>query len=62
LLDRPLAARAQFFVARPFIHDHRVGKRDPGDVRRFDDDVDVTLSRNHGVAKVFGAEVVAGDE
>lgn len=37
-LDRPLPARSQFLVARPFVHDRRIRVGDPGDVVGFEHD------------------------
>jgi hypothetical protein len=61
-LDRLLAARTQFVIARSFVHDRRVRKSDPGDVLRLDDDVDVPLRGNHGPTNVLGTEIVGRDE
>ena len=61
-LDLPRTARAQLVVARAFVHDHRVGEGDPGDVRSFDHDRDVAFRGNDSATDMFRAEIVARDE
>jgi hypothetical protein len=61
-LDRPLAARTQFIVARSFVDDRRVRERDAGDVCRFDDDIDVAFGGNNRAPHMFGAKFIGGHE
>jgi hypothetical protein len=61
-LDRPLATRAQFIVARPFVDDRRVRERDVRHVGRFDHDGDVPFGGNDGAPDFLRAKFVARNE